>query len=219
MKAVVAAFNQEKALVGAFSVIVQLHWLIVYSTTAVCRAVERCGVVVAVWVEADVSSVVHCTRSRPLISLQRGETLPGVKMHIPHIFLMSFNEANHDWIESFILLSKLLNKSIFSCSIAASRRTWTRIKEKKCWSCSWSENNSRLALLPLRELRLEPMRSLGMNIFIQYICDNIVCTDCFIIYWRWPLRSFWSLYVLCTNKQIVLGNNQIITIPRNLDET
>ena len=30
MKAVVAAFNQEKALVGAFSVIVQLHRLIVY---------------------------------------------------------------------------------------------------------------------------------------------------------------------------------------------
>ena len=28
MKAVVAAFNQEKALVGAFSVIVQLHRLI-----------------------------------------------------------------------------------------------------------------------------------------------------------------------------------------------
>ena len=35
MKVVVAAFNQEKALVGTFSVIVQLHRLIVYSTTAV----------------------------------------------------------------------------------------------------------------------------------------------------------------------------------------
>ena len=33
VKAVVAAFNQEKALVEAFSVIVQLHWLIVYSTS------------------------------------------------------------------------------------------------------------------------------------------------------------------------------------------
>ena len=32
VKAVVAAFNQEKALVGAFSVILQLHQLIVYST-------------------------------------------------------------------------------------------------------------------------------------------------------------------------------------------
>ena len=32
VKAVVAAFNQEKALVGAFSVIVQLRRLIVYST-------------------------------------------------------------------------------------------------------------------------------------------------------------------------------------------
>ena len=31
MKAVVAAFNQEKALVGALSVIVQLHRLIVYT--------------------------------------------------------------------------------------------------------------------------------------------------------------------------------------------
>ena len=31
MKAVVAAFNQEKALVGAFSVIIQLRRLIVYS--------------------------------------------------------------------------------------------------------------------------------------------------------------------------------------------
>ena len=38
MKAVVAAFNQEKALVGAFSVIVQLHRLIVYSTRNV-----KCG--------------------------------------------------------------------------------------------------------------------------------------------------------------------------------
>ena len=33
MKAVVDAFNQEKALVGAFSVIIQLRRLIVYSTT------------------------------------------------------------------------------------------------------------------------------------------------------------------------------------------
>ena len=33
MKALVGAFNQEKAIVGAFSVIVQLHWLIGYSTT------------------------------------------------------------------------------------------------------------------------------------------------------------------------------------------
>ena len=32
MKAVVAAFNQEKALVGAFSVIVQFHRLIVCCT-------------------------------------------------------------------------------------------------------------------------------------------------------------------------------------------
>ena len=32
MIVVVAAFNQEKALVGAFSVIVQLHRLMVYST-------------------------------------------------------------------------------------------------------------------------------------------------------------------------------------------
>ena len=33
VKAVVAAFNQEKDQVGAFSVIVQLHRLIVYSTS------------------------------------------------------------------------------------------------------------------------------------------------------------------------------------------
>ena len=36
MKAVVAAFNQEKALVGAISVIVQLHRLIVCSTNPDC---------------------------------------------------------------------------------------------------------------------------------------------------------------------------------------
>ena len=36
VKAVVAAFNQEKALVGAFSVIVQLRRLIVYSTREEC---------------------------------------------------------------------------------------------------------------------------------------------------------------------------------------
>ena len=39
MKAVVGTFNQEKALVGAFSVIVQLHRLIGYSTTAAVSAV------------------------------------------------------------------------------------------------------------------------------------------------------------------------------------
>ena len=33
MKALVGAFNQEKALVGAFSVIVQLHRLIVNSSS------------------------------------------------------------------------------------------------------------------------------------------------------------------------------------------
>ena len=33
MKALAGAFNQEKALVGAFSMIVQLSRLIVYSTT------------------------------------------------------------------------------------------------------------------------------------------------------------------------------------------
>ena len=32
VKALVGVFNQEKALVGAFSVIVQLHRLIVFST-------------------------------------------------------------------------------------------------------------------------------------------------------------------------------------------
>ena len=35
MKAVIAAFTQEKALVGAFSVIVQLHRLIVYTALVV----------------------------------------------------------------------------------------------------------------------------------------------------------------------------------------
>ena len=51
MKAIVADFNQEKALVGAFSVIVQLHRLIVYTALHVTRvqvpgggpgAEERC---------------------------------------------------------------------------------------------------------------------------------------------------------------------------------
>ena len=47
VKAVVAAFNQEKALVGASCVILQLHRLIVPSTTqhifggaAVCRSCQ-----------------------------------------------------------------------------------------------------------------------------------------------------------------------------------
>ena len=35
VKAVVATFNQEKALVGAFSVIVQLHRLIVYTALVI----------------------------------------------------------------------------------------------------------------------------------------------------------------------------------------
>ena len=43
MKAVVAAFNQEKALVGAFSVIVQLHQLIVYTATLQTGQTIFCG--------------------------------------------------------------------------------------------------------------------------------------------------------------------------------
>ena len=45
MKAVVGAFNQEKALVGAFSVIVQLRRLIVYSTTTDAEVVTVCRLV------------------------------------------------------------------------------------------------------------------------------------------------------------------------------
>ena len=37
MKALVGAFNQEKALVGAFSVIVQLHRIIAYCTSGDTR--------------------------------------------------------------------------------------------------------------------------------------------------------------------------------------
>ena len=42
MKALAGAFNQEKALVGAFSVIVQLHRLIVYSTSCNITSVTWC---------------------------------------------------------------------------------------------------------------------------------------------------------------------------------
>ena len=44
MKVVIAAFNQEKALVGAFSVIVQLHRLIVYTALVIIRiwAMSKC---------------------------------------------------------------------------------------------------------------------------------------------------------------------------------
>ena len=41
MKVVVASFNQEKALVGAFSVIVQLRRLIVYITILAAAEVRR----------------------------------------------------------------------------------------------------------------------------------------------------------------------------------
>ena len=37
MKALLGAFNQEKALVGTFSVIVQLHRLIVYRVSCCCQ--------------------------------------------------------------------------------------------------------------------------------------------------------------------------------------
>ena len=45
MKALVGAFNQEKALVGAFSVIVQLHRLIVYSSNVdrLCPHCPHCS--------------------------------------------------------------------------------------------------------------------------------------------------------------------------------
>ena len=50
VKAVVAAFNQEKALVGAFSVIVQLQRLIVHSTN--CKHARSGDTVAGVGVTA-----------------------------------------------------------------------------------------------------------------------------------------------------------------------
>ena len=55
MKSVVAVFNQEKALVGAFSVIVQLRRLIVCSTSD-CTGGKRGEVVMD---DANVSNVAH----------------------------------------------------------------------------------------------------------------------------------------------------------------
>ena len=43
VKALVGAFNQEKALVGAFSVIVQLHLLIVYTALVLLCCVNGTG--------------------------------------------------------------------------------------------------------------------------------------------------------------------------------
>ena len=43
VKVVVAVFNQEKALVGAFSVVVQLYRLIVYSTGQQCHGLIALG--------------------------------------------------------------------------------------------------------------------------------------------------------------------------------
>ena len=43
VKAVVAAFNQEKALVGAFSMIIHHRRLIVYSTNLHARIVQNCA--------------------------------------------------------------------------------------------------------------------------------------------------------------------------------
>ena len=64
MKAVVAAFNQEKALlVGAFSVIVQLHRLIVYSTNtnhaASCPVQTICCPLPSRIIALDISYLYH----------------------------------------------------------------------------------------------------------------------------------------------------------------
>ena len=67
MKVVVAAFNQEKALVGAFSVIVQLHRLIVYSTLGHILHSGRDGA-------GGDQDVPH--RPRPLPQVRRGHDQP-----------------------------------------------------------------------------------------------------------------------------------------------
>ena len=84
VKAVVAAFNQEKALVGAFSVIVQLHRLIVNGSTA--KQLDRGSQAVAVsWggktsqqftVPSFLTADCHCLQTSHEIStnfLSKGE--------------------------------------------------------------------------------------------------------------------------------------------------
>ena len=77
MKALVGAFNQEKALVGAFSVIVQLHRLIdlrhyleVQGADGGGLEVER-GFVLASAVKRSIGEVVQ-SRRRPLLGPSSG---------------------------------------------------------------------------------------------------------------------------------------------------
>ena len=64
VKAVVTAFNQEKALVGAFSVIVQLHRLIGNSSADECCVVvlrsPRALSVISALYERPLHRTVHC---------------------------------------------------------------------------------------------------------------------------------------------------------------
>ena len=82
VKAVVAAFNQEKALVGAFSVIVQLHRLIVCSTNQdrCCSAapVSLCKTAAMVRCKVQCSTVFHENK------IGRGEVAEKSQGHQQH---------------------------------------------------------------------------------------------------------------------------------------
>ena len=104
MKAVVAAFNQEKALVGAFSVIVQLHRLIDFRHYArVCRHLEWAAS--RYWLQFDTN----------LNSRGNGPALP-LSSRPPRKWLNSFNvlisiecrrRTVFTWLHSIDIMQKL----------------------------------------------------------------------------------------------------------------
>ena len=88
MKVVVAAFNQEKALVGAFSVIVQLHRLIVYSTRHISGEHDT-DHSMNQKPEPPLQAAVHCALS-PDTRLERTEELSQLSNHPYNLLKHSF---------------------------------------------------------------------------------------------------------------------------------
>ena len=114
MKAVVTAFNQEKALVGAFSVIGQLHRFIVYSTSSEedCRCHLHQDPVITGDQEEDQSSPGHHTPAEKF-----KEKLQKYFKSLQKIFQCHFPDCDHCCCPPLV------------CTVRASRRKLENMSE------------------------------------------------------------------------------------------
>ena len=133
VKVLVGAFNQEKALVGAFSVIVQLRRLIVCSTTenALCRLwCVLCHVLYRCW---------YCRLLKQMMS-DASHLLVSVSCSMSHVEWLARSSHQNNKLELEILIRSPLNNEYWEISCIAKLRSWHCYQHHSYCHTSLNEN-------------------------------------------------------------------------------